>query len=360
MLKVVAADLAPRRRRQGRPRRGGRAHRRPRPGRLDALPPRVGNVAQAGPDPAPVAHAHRQARAGARGLVEAVTWSFIGKSRRRAVRRRCSRRWRSPIRSPPTLRHAAQPAAGPVWRRSATPTAAIADPALFEVGQIFRGVRPSDQKSRSPLPAFGARSAGVGGSGRHWQRQARKPSPCSTRNRMRWRCSMRSAYPGRADADRRRRAGLVPSRAARARSSSGRKNVIGHFGEFHPTTLEALDVEGPLAGCEIVLDAHDARRAFARPAPSRRSCSDGVPARLVATSPSSSIGASQAGRIAQGGAGGGEASSIDRRVRLRYLRGAGASARARSRLRWPSRCSPPRRRSPTPRSRRWPARSSPR
>src|SRR5690606_33158322 len=43
-----------------------------------------------------------------------------------------------------------------------------------------------------------------------------------------------------------------------ARSGSlrlGPKVVLGSFGEFHPATLEALDVAGPLAGFEIYLDA---------------------------------------------------------------------------------------------------------
>ena len=31
--------------------------------------------------------------------------------------------------------------------------------------------------------------------------------------------------------------------------------MLGHFGEFHPKTLEALDVAGPLCGFEVFLDA---------------------------------------------------------------------------------------------------------
>jgi phenylalanyl-tRNA synthetase beta chain len=30
--------------------------------------------------------------------------------------------------------------------------------------------------------------------------------------------------------------------------------VIGHFGEIHPYVLDALDVEGPLVGFELILD----------------------------------------------------------------------------------------------------------
>jgi phenylalanyl-tRNA synthetase beta chain len=35
----------------------------------------------------------------------------------------------------------------------------------------------------------------------------------------------------------------------------GPKVVLGHFGEFHPATLEGLDVSGPLCGFEVFLDA---------------------------------------------------------------------------------------------------------
>ena len=40
----------------------------------------------------------------------------------------------------------------------------------------------------------------------------------------------------------------------------GPKVVIGSFGEFHPMTLETLDVSGPLCGLEIFLDAIPAPR----------------------------------------------------------------------------------------------------
>src|SRR5690606_19601039 len=35
----------------------------------------------------------------------------------------------------------------------------------------------------------------------------------------------------------------------------GPQNVLGWFGEFHPRTLEALDVSGPLAGFELILES---------------------------------------------------------------------------------------------------------
>jgi phenylalanyl-tRNA synthetase beta chain len=45
--------------------------------------------------------------------------------------------------------------------------------------------------------------------------------------------------------------------------TQGPKTVIGSFGELHPKVLELLDVEGPLAGFELILEAIPAPRAKA-------------------------------------------------------------------------------------------------
>jgi phenylalanyl-tRNA synthetase beta chain len=34
----------------------------------------------------------------------------------------------------------------------------------------------------------------------------------------------------------------------------GPQNVLGHFGELHPSALEALDADGPLAAFEVILE----------------------------------------------------------------------------------------------------------
>src|SRR4029079_5249642 len=34
----------------------------------------------------------------------------------------------------------------------------------------------------------------------------------------------------------------------------GPQNVLGHFGELHPRTLAALDVEGPMVAFEVILE----------------------------------------------------------------------------------------------------------
>src|SRR5690606_24347652 len=47
----------------------------------------------------------------------------------------------------------------------------------------------------------------------------------------------------------------------------GPKTVLARFGALHPQTLEAFDVEGPVAAVELFLDAIPARKGagFARP-----------------------------------------------------------------------------------------------
>ena len=47
----------------------------------------------------------------------------------------------------------------------------------------------------------------------------------------------------------------------------GPKVVLAHFGEFHPATLKALDVGGPVVGFEIFLDAVPAPKAKSRAKP---------------------------------------------------------------------------------------------
>jgi phenylalanyl-tRNA synthetase beta chain len=49
----------------------------------------------------------------------------------------------------------------------------------------------------------------------------------------------------------------------------GPKNVLARFGALHPATLEAFDIEGPVMAVEVFLDAIPAKKgggAFARPA----------------------------------------------------------------------------------------------
>jgi phenylalanyl-tRNA synthetase beta chain len=57
-------------------------------------------------------------------------------------------------------------------------------------------------------------------------------------------------------------AAFHPGRSARL--GLGPKNVLALFGELHPQMVRAFDLEGPVAAAEIYLDAIPARRASGR------------------------------------------------------------------------------------------------
>src|SRR5262249_3128100 len=124
------------------------------------------------------------------------------------------------------------------------------DLGLFEVGQIFKGDAPEDQLTA----ATGVRRARAkaSGIGRHWSSQE----------------GAVDAFDAKADALAVLAAAGAPMSALQlvpggppwlhpGRSGTiqmGPQNVLGYFGELHPRTLEALDVEGPLVAFEVILD----------------------------------------------------------------------------------------------------------
>lgn len=186
----------------------------------------------------------------ARGMVEAVTWSFISKAQADLFGG-----------SKPELA-LANPIAADLsdMRPSLLPGLIVAaqknadrgfpDVALFEVGQVFRGDRPEDQLTAATgIRRALARSTG---NGRHWSSRA----------------STVDAFDVKGDALAVLAAAGAPVQALQVvpggpawfhpgRSGTiqiGPQNVLGHFGELHPRALEALDAEGPLAGFEVTLE----------------------------------------------------------------------------------------------------------
>ncbi len=67
----------------------------------------------------------------------------------------------------------------------------------------------------------------------------------------------------------------------------GPKAIVGWFGELHPRALKALDVEGPIAAFEIILDMLPAPKAKPTKTKPKLELSDS--SRSRATSPSSWI-----------------------------------------------------------------------
>jgi phenylalanyl-tRNA synthetase beta chain len=185
-----------------------------------------------------------------RGLVEAVTWSFIaaneaklfgGGDKRLALA--------NPIASELSdMRPSLLPGLMKAAQRNAD--RGYGDVALFEVGQCFASDEPEGQAIKAAAVRRGtARAEGVG---RHWDGGAVQVD----------------AFDAKADAVALLSQLGVPTAAVQivpggppwfhpGRSGTlqfGPKNVVGVFGELHPKILRALDVKGPLVAFEITLD----------------------------------------------------------------------------------------------------------
>jgi phenylalanyl-tRNA synthetase beta chain len=193
----------------------------------------------------------RRAKRGlaARGMVEAVTWSFISKPAAELFGGGGSElALANPIASDLSdMRPSLLP--GLIAAVQANGDRGFPDAALFEVGQIFRGDRPEDQL----VAAAGVRRgfASAKGAGRHWSGSA--PA---------------DAFDTKADALAVLAAAGAPAQALQivpggpawlhpGRSGTiqiGPQNILGYFGELHPRSLEALRADGPLMAFEVILD----------------------------------------------------------------------------------------------------------
>ncbi len=185
-----------------------------------------------------------------RGMVEAVTWSFIAKSQAELFGGgRPELALANPIAADLSdMRPSLVP--GLVAAAQKNADRGFPDVALFEVGQIFKGDRPQDQLTA----AAGVRRALAksSGSGRHWSSPAAEVD----------------AFDAKGDALAVLAAAGAPVQALQVvpggpawfhpgRSGTiqiGPQNVLGHFGELHPRALEALGAEGPLVAFEVILE----------------------------------------------------------------------------------------------------------
>ncbi len=186
----------------------------------------------------------------ARGMVEAVTWSFISKAQAELFGGgKAELALANPIAADLSdMRPSLIPGLVVAAQRNAD--RGFPDVAIFEVGQIFKGDRPEDQFTA----ATGIRRALAKptGAGRHWSSAA---SPVD-------------AFDAKADALTVLAAAGAPPQALQVVPGGpawfhpgrcgtiqiGPQNVLGHFGELHPRALEALDAEGPLTAFEVILE----------------------------------------------------------------------------------------------------------
>jgi phenylalanyl-tRNA synthetase beta chain len=186
-----------------------------------------------------------------RGLVEAVTWSFIAKSEAELFGGGDARlTLANPIAAELSdMRPSLLPGLLKAAQRNAD--RGFGDVALFEVGQTFASDEPEGQSTKAAAVRRGtARAEGVG---RHWDGGAQAVD----------------AFDAKADVLALLAALGIPAGGLQivaggptwfhpGRSGTlqfGPKNVVGAFGEVHPKVLKALDLKGPLVAFELNLDA---------------------------------------------------------------------------------------------------------
>ncbi|MBS9477120.1 phenylalanine--tRNA ligase subunit beta [Ancylobacter radicis] len=185
----------------------------------------------------------------ARGLVEAVTWSFVPKAQAEAFGGgQPALALANPIASDLSdMRPSLLP--GLIRAAQANADRGQGDVALFEVGQIFKGARPQDQF----MAATGLRRATAkpAGAGRHWSAKAMSVDAFDAKADALAVLAACGAPVANLQISTDAPAWFHPGRSGTFRLGP---NAIGHFGELHPSVLEALDADGPLVGFELLID----------------------------------------------------------------------------------------------------------
>ncbi|MDF2620472.1 MAG: phenylalanyl-tRNA synthetase, beta subunit [Xanthobacteraceae bacterium] len=185
----------------------------------------------------------------ARGLVEAVTWSFVAKEQAELFGGGAPElALANPIASDLSdMRPSLLP--GLIGSAQANADRGTGDAALFEVGQVFKGDRPQDQF----IAATGIRRATAKptGAGRHWSAKAEAVDAFDAKADALAVLAAAGAPVANLQISTDAPAWFHPGRSGTFRLGP---NVIGHFGELHPSVLQALDADGPLVGFEVLID----------------------------------------------------------------------------------------------------------
>ncbi len=186
----------------------------------------------------------------ARNLTEAVTWSFIAKKSAELFGGgQPELALANPIAAELSdMRPSLIP--GLVAAAQNNADRGIPDTGLFEVGQVFRGDRPEDQfTAAAGIRRALAKPSGIG---RHWQKRDGEVDAFDAKADVlavlaaagaSWQAMQ--VVPGGP-------AWFHPGRSGTIQI--GPQNVLGYFGELHPSVLEALDAEGPLVAFEVILE----------------------------------------------------------------------------------------------------------
>jgi phenylalanyl-tRNA synthetase beta chain len=185
-----------------------------------------------------------------RNLVEAVTWSFIDKTKAELFGGgKPELALANPIAADLSdMRPSLIP--GLVAAAQKNADRGFPDVGLFEVGQIFRGDQPADQLTA----ATGVRRALAkpSGIGRQWRNRDGEVDAFDAKADALAVLTAAGAPPQAMQIVPGGPAWFHPGRCGTIQI--GPQNILGHFGELHPSALEALDAQGPLVAFEAILE----------------------------------------------------------------------------------------------------------
>ena len=186
-----------------------------------------------------------------RGMMEAVTWSFIPAKHAEAFGGgSAALKLANPIAADMSdMRPSLLPGLVAAAQRNAD--RGIGDVALFEVSGTYEGDTPETQRR----VAAGVRrgTARLDGSGRHWAGNAGAVGVYDAKADAFAALEACGAPVDKLQVEAGGPAWYHPGRSGTIKL--GPKTVLGTFGEFHPKTLETIDASGPLCGFEVYVDA---------------------------------------------------------------------------------------------------------
>ncbi|MHC5306321.1 phenylalanine--tRNA ligase subunit beta [Bartonella sp. LJL80] len=186
----------------------------------------------------------------ARGMMEAVTWSFVSEKQAKAFGGgKQELKLANPIAADMSeMRPSLLPGLLAAAQRNAD--RGFADLGLFEVSGTYEGNQPEDQRRVAGGIRRGTYK--LDGSGRFWSGASKpvdvfdaKADALAVLEACGMDVSKLQVETGAPDWYHPGRSGVV---------KLGPKVTLAHFGEFHPDTLEELDVSGPLCGFEVFID----------------------------------------------------------------------------------------------------------
>ncbi len=187
----------------------------------------------------------------ARGLVEAVTWSFIAPENAKLFGGgQAELTLSNPISSElAEMRPSLLP--GLITAAQRNRDRGFADGALFELGQAYRGAKPEDQFVAASGVRFGRST--LSGSGRHWSGEAPEADLFAAKADAVAALAALGLDQANLTVTRETPPWFHPGRSGVLKL--GPQTVLAVFGEFHPDLLTRLGIDAPIAGFELYLDA---------------------------------------------------------------------------------------------------------